>query len=190
MNQNKKDIIFERIDQDENLKNNIEFKERITKIFELFGKDEAPRAIEREYTETTKLEQKYTNLRWRVYTILSGISFGIAGYVLSTLNSLHLEVRIITLFFAWFIHFFATFFYWWMHKLTHSFRDYLKQIESVLGFYKYTLRSKRPVPTLKFFKKQLQFKFHYVVYAVTILYLIGVIWFCFEAQEQTFIRNK
>jgi len=175
MDKGKKDIIFERIEQDKNLKDDIELKERIKKIFETFGEDDAPKAIEREYIETTRLEQGYTNLRWSVYTILSSLSFAISGYVLSTLNSLHITVRIITLFFAWFIHFFATFFYWWMHKLTHSFRDCLIQLESILGFYKYTLRSKRPVPALNIFKKQIQFKFHWIVYAVTILYLIGIV---------------
>lgn len=186
MERSKRDIIFEQIEQNKDLKDNIEFKERIMKIFEVFGEDEALKSIEREYTETTRLEQDYTSLRWRVYTTLSGISFAIAGYVLSTLNPLHTTAKAITLFFAWFIHFFATFFYWWMHKLTHSFRDYLKQLESVLGFYKYTLRSKRPVPTLKIFKKQIQFKFQWVVYVVTILYLIGVVWFWFAARFQTF----
>ncbi|MEW6102881.1 MAG: hypothetical protein AB1630_03535, partial [bacterium] len=171
------------IEQDENLKNNVEFKEKIEKIFKVFGEDEAIGAIEREYIETTKLEQEYTNLRWGTYTTLCAISFAIAGYVLSTLNSLHIIVKIITLFFAWFVHFFATFFYWWMHKISHSLRDYLKQLESILGFYKYTLRSKRPVPALKIFKKQIQFKFHWVVYAITILYLIGVILFAIRFQS-------
>ncbi|MBU3933157.1 MAG: hypothetical protein KKH11_00620, partial [Candidatus Omnitrophica bacterium] len=118
-----------------------------------------------------------TNLRWTVYTTLTTVSFAIAGYVLSTLNSLDISVRITALFFAWFIQFFATFFYWWFHDLGHRLRRYLQQLESVLGFYRYTLRSKRPFPEQKILKAQIQFKFHCVVYAVTVLYLIGIILF-------------
>lgn len=120
MNKSKKEIIFERIEQDKSLKEDVEFKERINKIFGVFGEDGAITAIVTEYTDTAKLEQGYTNLRWRVYIILSSISFAIAGYVLSTVNSLDIPIRVITLFFAWFIHLFATFYYWWMHKLAHT----------------------------------------------------------------------
>jgi len=132
-------------------------------MFDTFGEDDTMRAIETEYANTARLEQEYTNLRWRTYTTLSVISFAIAGYVLSTVNALLMPGKTMTLFFAWFIHFFATFHYWWMHKLTHSLRDYLKKLECLLGFYSYTLRSRRPVPEIKLFKKRIQFKFHWVV---------------------------
>ena len=175
--ESKKDIVLKRIEEDESLKRDVEFSERITKIFELFGEEEGVRTLHVEHRETANLEQHYTRLRWTVFTTLTAVSFAIAGYVLSTLNSLDLPIRITALFFAWFIQFFATFFYWWMHSLAHHLREYLQQLESILGLYGYTLRGKRPLPTWKVFKRQIQFKFHWVVYAVTALYLIGIIGF-------------
>ena len=82
------------------LKEKTEFREQINKLFELFGEDDALDAIVTEYNETAKLEQAYTNLRWRVYIILSSISFAIAGYVLSTINSMHTDIKIIA-FLCW-----------------------------------------------------------------------------------------
>ncbi|HEC65236.1 MAG TPA: hypothetical protein ENI23_08080 [bacterium] len=171
----KKDVVLKRIEQDESLKHDIKFSERIAKIFELFGEEEGVKTLHVEHRETAKLEQHYTELRWTVFTTLTAISFAIAGYTLSTLNTLHLPTRIVALFFAWFVQFFATFFYWWMHGLTHHLREYLQQLESILGLYGYTLRSKRPVPAWTVFKRQIQFKFHWVVYGVTALYLVGII---------------
>lgn len=175
--ESKKDVVLERMEQDESLKHDIKFLERITKIFELFGDEEGVKILHAEHRETANLEQHYTRLRWTVFTALTSISFAIAGYTLSTLNTLDIPVRIVALFFAWFIQFFATFFYWWMHSLVHHLREYVQQLESILGLYGYTLRSKRPVPTWEIFKRQVQFKFHWVVYAVTALYLIGIIGF-------------
>lgn len=178
----KKDIIFERIEQDKSLKKDIEFCKRISKIFELFGEDEGLKALNNEYKETGNFEQQYTTLRWTVYIALTTASFAISGYVLSTLNSLDIPVRIIALFFSWFIQFFATFFYWWFHNLGHNLRRYMQQLESILGFYRYTLRSKRPVPPLRIFKAQIQFKFHWVIYAITVSYLLGIILFAVKIK--------
>ena len=156
----KKDIILKRIEQDKSLEKDMEFREKIDKIFELFGEEEGLKVLRNEYKETGNFEQQYANLRWTVYVALTTVSFAIAGYVFSTLNCLDIPVRIIALFLAWSIHFFATFFYWWFHSIGHRLRIYIQQLESVLGFYKYTLRSKRPVPPLRIFKTQIQFKFH------------------------------
>ncbi len=159
-----------------------EFFENIEKVFEIFGINEGLKVLLNEYNQTAQFEQEYTKLRWTVYTTLTTVSFAIAGFVLSTLNSMDVVVKTSTLFFAWAIQFVATFFYWWMHKLTHRFRDYLVQFELILGGYRYTLRKKRPVPKWHFFKKEIQFKFHWVICGITILYLLGVILFSFKAK--------
>ena len=173
MDKSKKEIIIERIQQDNRLSEDSKFKKNINTIFEIFGEERGVDAIITEYKQTSEFEQKHTEIRWKVYTILSSISFGISGYVLSTVNSLDIPIRAAALFFAWFIHLFATIYYWWMHSLAHVLRNYLEQIESLLGFSHYTLRSKRPVS--RFGWPINRFKFHWMVYATSILYLLGIV---------------
>lgn len=175
--ESKKQIVLKRIEQDQSLKQDVELSERISKIFELFGDEEGVRVLHTEHRETAKFEQHYTEIRWRVFTTLTTLSFGLAGYIISTLNTLDHPARMAALFFAWFVQFLATFFYWWMHDLGHHLRGYLQQLESILGLYAYTLRAKRPVPTWKIFGRRVQFKFHWVVYSLTGLYLIVVVVF-------------
>jgi len=167
--------VLERVRNDPELAGDAAFVERIAKLRDNFGVDGVCPAVEREYRDVATYEQEVTRLRWSVYVTLSSISFAIAGYTLSNLNGLHRGVRIAALCFAWFIHFFASFFYWWMHGITHRQRKYLIGLERLLGFYHYTLRDRRPMAPLRIGQCRVQVKFHWVVNTISVLYLIGVI---------------
>lgn len=145
---------------------NNEFEELLEKKYP--NPKERMSILQIEYQNATEFEMHYTNLRWTVYTTLTTLSLAIVGYVLSTINSMHNNIRVGTLFFAWFIQFFATFFYLWFHKIGHNLREYLINLENVLGFQKYTIRAKRPFG---------KFKFHSIIIALNIIILAAMILF-------------
>lgn len=159
-----------------------EVYDKIQKIIKIFGEQQGCMVLLDEYNQTAQFEQEYTRLRWTVYTALTTVSFAITGFALSTLNSMDHIIKAITFFFAWMIQVVATFFYWWMHKVSHRIRDYLEQLELILGGCRYTLRGRRPVPRWHVFRKEIQFKFHWVIYGITIMYLIGIIFFSLHAR--------
>ena len=167
--------VLERVKSDPELAGDSAFVERITKLRDNFGTDGVCPATEREYRDVATYEQEITRLRWSVYVTLSSISFAIAGYTLSNLNDLHRGVRIASLCFAWFVHFFGSFFYWWMHGVTHRQRKYLIKLERLLGFYHYALRDRRPMAPLRIGKYRVQVKFHWVANATSVLYLAGIV---------------
>src|SRR5574337_694951 len=104
----------------------------------------------REYELGSRLEQELVRSRWTFFTAMLSVSFVVGGLSLAQSASLGPWLSRAGFAFGWIIFLAGYYHYWWFHRIAHSLRERLVQLEKELHEQQqqhvewYQIRARRP----------------------------------------------
>jgi hypothetical protein len=118
-------------------------KENINKVYKVFGKEKWKEVLLGEYESLSNTELEITKLRWIVYTAFYAVILTLSGYIWlnPTSDVILKKTGLIT---GVAVHLVACYFYFWFHRISIMYREYLKMLEQEIGLKRYSIRTNRP----------------------------------------------